>query len=219
MSINLKNYQRILSNIDNFQQKTDLLVVSKNRSIDDIMPCILEEKHKFFGENRIQEAQKKFSKEIITKFNLTLHLIGPLQTNKVDIALSLFHTIQTLDREKLVNEIYKSIQKKKYPLVTKNFYLQVNIGNEPQKSGISIDHLPGLYDKCLKLNLNIIGLMCIPPAYKQSDPYFEKMLMLRDSLNPQLKLSMGMSNDYEVALKFHSDIIRVGSLLFSWKKI
>jgi pyridoxal phosphate enzyme (YggS family) len=215
MSINLKNYQQILSNIDNFQQKTDLLVVSKNRSIDDIMPCILEDKHKLFGENRIQEAQKKFSKEIITKFNLTLHLIGPLQTNKVDIALGLFHTIQTLDREKLVNEVHKSIQKQKYPLVTKNFYLQVNIGNETQKSGISIDHLPELYDKCLKLNLNIMGLMCIPPANNQSDPYFEKMLILRDNINPQLKLSMGMSNDYEVALKFHSDIIRIGSLLFS----
>ena len=215
MSINLENYRQILLKIDENQQKTDLLVVSKNRSLNDIMPCILKEKHKLFGENRIQEAQKKFNQETISSFGINLHLIGPLQTNKVDLALSLFQTIQTVDREKLVKEIHKSIQKEKYPIKTKNFYLQVNIGNEPQKSGIDIDHLPELYDKCLKLNLNIIGLMCIPPADKQPDPYFEKMLSLREDLNPKLKLSMGMSNDYEVALKFHSDIIRIGSLLFS----
>ena len=215
MSINLENYRQILSKINKNQPKTDLLVVSKNRSLNDIMPCILAEKHKLFGENRIQEAQKKFNQETISNFDINLHLIGPLQTNKVDLALSLFQTIQTLDREKLINEIHKSIQKEKYPIKTKNFYLQVNIGNEPQKSGIDIDHLPELYDKCLKLNLNVIGLMCIPPINNQPDFYFEKMLSLREDLNPKLKLSMGMSNDYEVALKFHSDIIRIGSLLFS----
>ncbi len=214
MRINLENYSQILSKIDNYQQKTDLLVVSKNRSLNDIMPCILDKNHKLFGENRIQEAQKKFTQETISNLGINLHLIGPLQTNKVDIALSLFQTIQTIDREKLVYEIHKSIQKEKYPIRTKNFYLQVNIGNEPQKSGIDIDHLSGLYDKCLKLNLNVIGLMCIPPANHQPEPYFEKMSFLRESLNPKLKLSMGMSNDYEVALKFHSDIIRIGSLLF-----
>ena len=215
MSINLENYRQILLKIDKNQQKTDLLVVSKNRSLNDIMPCILDENHKLFGENRIQEAQKKFDHDTISKFKINLHLIGPLHTNKVDLALSLFQTIQTVDREKLVNAIHKSINKEKYPIKTKNFYLQVNIGDEPQKSGIDIDHLPGLYDKCLKLNLNIIGLMCIPPINNQPDLYFEKMLSLREVLNPQLKLSMGMSNDYEVALKFHSDIIRIGSLLFS----
>lgn len=215
MSINLNIYQEILSNINSFQKKTDLLVVSKNRSLNDIMPCILEEKHRLFGENRIQEAEKKFVPDVISNFDLNLHLIGPLQTNKVDKALSLFNTIQTVDRPKLVNEIHKSIQKQKFPIITKNFYLQVNIGNEPQKSGILVDQLSDLYDKCLKFNLNIMGLMCIPPANVQPDPYFEKMLILRDDLNPKLKLSMGMSNDYEVALKFNSDIIRIGSLLFS----
>ena len=155
MSINLENYRQILSKIDKNQQKTDLLVVSKNRSLNDLMPCILDEKHKLFGENRVQEAQKKFNQETISSFGINLHLIGPLQTNKVDLALSLFQTIQTLDREKLVNEIHKSIQKEKYHIKTKDFYLQVNIGNEPQKSGIDIDHLPEFYDKCLKLNLNV----------------------------------------------------------------
>lgn len=215
MSINLNIYREILSNIHIYQQKTDLLVVSKNRSLNDILPCILEEKHKLFGENRIQEAQKKFTPEIILKFNINLHLIGPLQTNKVDTALRLFNTIQTVDRPRLVDEIYKSIQKQKFPIVTKNFFLQVNIGDEPQKSGISVDQLSELYDKCLKFNLNITGLMCIPPANVLSDPYFEKMLILRDGLNPALKLSMGMSGDYEAALKFNSDIVRIGSLLFS----
>ena len=215
MSINLNIYQEILSNINSFQKKTDLLVVSKNRSLNDIMPCIIEEKHRLFGENRIQEAEKKFLPEVISNFDINLHLIGPLQTNKVDKALGLFNTIQTVDRPKLVNEIHKSIQKQKFPIITKNFYLQVNIGNEPQKSGILVDQLLELYEKCLKFNLNIMGLMCIPPANVQPDPYFEKMLILRDDLNPNLKLSMGMSNDYEVALKFNSDIIRIGSLLFS----
>jgi pyridoxal phosphate enzyme (YggS family) len=215
VSINLNTYREILSNIHIYQQKTDLLVVSKNRSLNDILPCILEEKHKLFGENRIQEAQKKFTPEIILKFNINLHLIGPLQTNKVDTALRLFNTIQTVDRPRLVDEIYKSIQKQKFPIVTKNFFLQVNIGDEPQKSGISVDQLSELYDKCLKFNLNITGLMCIPPANVLSDPYFEKMLILRDGLNPALKLSMGMSGDYEAALKFNSDIVRIGSLLFS----
>ena len=215
MSINLENYRQILLKIDKNQQKTELLVVSKNRSLDDIMPCIIDEKHKLFGENRIQEAQKKFTQETISRLGIDLHLIGPLQTNKVDLALSLFQTIQTVDREKLVNEIHKSIQKEKYSIKTKNFYLQVNIGDEPQKSGIDIDHLPELYDKCLKFNLNVTGLMCIPPVNSQPDLYFEKMLSLREDLNPKLKLSMGMSNDYEVALKFHSDMIRIGSLLFS----
>ena len=127
MSINLENYRQILSKIDKIQQKTELLVVSKNRSLDDIMPCILDEKHKLFGENRIQEAQKKFTQETISNFGINLHLIGPLQTNKVDLALSLFQTIQTVDREKLVNEIHKSIQRK-ISYKNKKFYLQVNIG-------------------------------------------------------------------------------------------
>ena len=100
MSINLENYRQILLKIDENQLKTDLLVVSKNRSLNDIMPCILDEKHKLFGENRIQEAQKKFNQETISSFGINLHLIGPLQTNKVDLALSLFETIQTVDREK-----------------------------------------------------------------------------------------------------------------------
>ena len=155
------------------------------------------------------------SQETISSFGINLHLIGPLQTNKVDLALSLFETIQTVDREKLVNEIHKSMLKEKYPIKTKNFYLQVNIGNEPQKSGIDIDHLPELYDKCLRLNLNIIGLMCIPLADQQPDTYFEKMLSLRQDLKHTLKLSMCLSTDYADALNFHSGITRIGRLWFS----
>ena len=215
MSINLNIYQKILSKIDSFQKKTELLVVSKNRSLEELMPCIIEKNHKLFGENRVQEAQNKFTKEIISKFDLRLNLIGPLQTNKVDIALNLFNTIQTLDRLKLVKEIHKSMQKRKFPIATKNFFIQVNIGDENQKSGVDVDHLPALYEECLRLDLDIIGLMCIPPANVSSDQYFEKMCILRESLNSNLKLSMGMSSDYEVALKFKSDIIRIGSLLFS----
>ncbi len=215
VSINLSNYQKILTKTRDFTQKTELLVVSKNRTLVDIMPSIVEKKHRLFGENRVMEAQKKFTHEFLKEFDINLHLIGPLQTNKVDIALSIFHTIQTIDRAKLVDEIHKSIQKEKFPILTRNFFLQINIGSETQKSGIEIDQLFELYDKCLKSNLNIVGLMCIPPLNNSPSFYFENMLKLRDQLNPGLLLSMGMSNDYLEALKYKSNIIRIGSFLFS----
>ena len=214
MSIKLEVYQKVLKKIT-IHRNTELLIVSKNKPLEDLMPVIEGKKHQLFGENRVQEATKKFPYELIHKFNLKIHLIGPLQTNKVDTALKFFHTIQSIDRLKLVNEIHKSISKNNFPVITKDFFLQVNIGQESQKSGIEVHHLYALYDHCLKLNLNIVGLMCIPPINDNPATYFEKMLVLRDNLNPLLNLSMGMSGDYLEAIKYKSDMVRIGSLLFT----
>ena len=167
----------------------------------------------YFAENRIQEAEQKYI-EIRKKYNLSLDLIGPLQTNKVKKALGLFDCIQTIDRKKLVDSIHEEIQKNKN-IKTKEFFIQVNIGEENQKSGILQNDLESLYKYSLNKNLNITGLMCIPPNVKNPSHFFSKMVKLRDSLSSNLKLSMGMSNDYEYALKSKSDIIRIGSLIFN----
>ena len=187
-----------------------LQIVTKNRDIITIKELI-EKGYTLFGENKVQEAKEKY--ESLNISNLDLHLIGPLQTNKVKIALKLFNTIQTVDREKLVNEIVKN--QNNFKVKTKNFFIQVNIGREPQKSGILPENLPKLYNFSLNKKLNIVGLMCIPPLDKDVRIYFEKMKFLRDSLDKKLKLSMGMSNDYEISLNYGSNLIRVGSRIFN----
>ena len=118
-----------------------------------------------------------------------------------------------MDRKKLVKSISDNLNKIQN-LRTKNFFIQVNIGNEIQKSGISTFELPGLYDYASELGLNVVGLMCIPPNDLEPEKYFEKMVRIKDRLGKNLKLSMGMSSDYEAALKFGSNIIRVGSKIF-----
>ena len=144
---------------------------------------------------------------------MNLHLIGPLQTNKVKVALRLFHCIQSVDREKLVKEIAKCMTMEN--LKTKNFYIQINIGKESQKSGVHPEGLGELYKLCIENNLPINGLMCIPPFDQPSQDYFNEMRSLRDNLNTNLDLSMGMSNDYKDSLKCGSNLIRVGSRIFS----
>ena len=147
------------------------------------------------------------------KNNLDLHLIGPLQTNKVKTALKLFHCIQSIDRVKLVLEIAKCMKKER--VKTKKFFIQINIGKENQKSGVDPDGLKDLYNLCTEKKLDIIGLMCIPPFDQPSEFYFNEMRSLRDNLNSNLTLSMGMSNDYKVSLECGSNLIRVGSRIFS----
>ena len=164
-----------------------------------------------FGENRVQEANEKFRD--LQDQNLKLHLIGPLQTNKVKLALSLFDTIQTIDRPKLIKEISKQLKSNNI-FKTKNYFIQVNVGDESQKAGVSIDDTLELYDYAISENLNISGLMCIPPFEENPKIYFQKMIDLRDNIKKDLKLSMGMSNDYEIALSLKSDLVRVGSRIF-----
>lgn len=210
---NINVYQQILQEIESQSLNTQLLVVSKNRSLQEISP-LLEIGHKMFGENKVQEAKLKFTDKMRADYLINLHLIGPLQTNKTEDAMQLFSTIQSIDRPKLVDAIIHAKKKLANKAITKNFYIQVNIGDEPQKSGVSIKGLETLYHQCVQGELPVEGLMCIPPANQNPDIYFSLLLELKNQINPTLKLSMGMSQDYLNALNYQSDIIRVGSLLF-----
>tara|TARA_B100001057_G_C22651781_1_gene872350 strand:- start:104 stop:733 length:630 start_codon:yes stop_codon:yes gene_type:complete len=208
MSINYDQLDDINKNLKNFPNAR-LQIVTKNRD-EKTVKELIDKGYYIFGENKVQEAQNKF-KNLINP-NVDLHLIGPLQTNKVKIALSLFHCIQSIDRVKLVNEISKCISKIKPK--TKKFYIQVNIGKESQKSGVYPEYLKELYDLCFEKKLNVHGLMCIPPVDRPCEDYFNEMKSIRDGLNPNLLLSMGMSNDYKISLECGSNLIRVGSRIF-----
>ena len=188
------------------------MVVSKNRPIEDIMQ-LLKLGYRLFGENRVQEAILKYKNVLPIFSDLSLHLIGPLQSNKVKDALQIFHTIQSIDRKKIVQEIAKHLEKKE-PTVTKNYFIQINIGGEKQKSGVMLEELKDFYDFCLSHTLPVEGLMCIPPVNEDPNYYFEKMLKTKNALNPNLKLSMGMSSDYQIALNHQSNLIRIGSGFF-----
>ena len=190
--------------------KKELLIVTKKRSLEDIL-SLMSLGFCNFGENKVQEANIKFSNYLSNK-QVKLSLIGPLQSNKVKLALQTFDVIQSIDRKKIVDEIIKF---KTLEMKTKLFFIQINIGNEEQKSGISEKDLFDFYSYCIEGGLAIEGLMCIPPYNQDPSPYFKKMNTLRDKLNSNLKLSMGMSSDYKIAIKFNSDLVRVGSLLFN----
>ena len=206
------NYEELDTIVEHKKEfpKASLLLVTKNRP-KTLIDELINKGFKLFGENRVQEAQEKFGS--ISANNLSLHLIGPLQTNKTKLALNLFDTIQSLDRPKLVREISK-VLKKNTTVKTKEFYIQVNIGKEEQKSGISPESVKDFYQMSISENLNIIGLMCIPPFEKNSRDYFNKMNEIKESIDSKLKLSMGMSDDYKIALECNSDLIRVGSRIF-----
>ncbi len=211
MTINFDAILEIENNIKDISPLTELLIVTKNQEEIDI-DKLINKGYENFGENRVQDAYAKYSKKIINDKNIKLHLIGPLQTNKVKVALNLFDTIQTLDREKLVDEIVK--EKKKNKTITNNFYIQINIGKEKQKNGIDESQIEKFYEYCLSSKLNIIGFMCIPPNDENTQSYFSRMILIRDQIKPSLKLSMGMSNDYLIALKFKTNLIRIGSKIF-----
>ncbi len=210
MSINLEE----LKNIDdllNQNTQTDLLIVTKNRKLSDINQLI-NLGYVNFGENRVQEAKSKF--QSIINENLNLHLIGPLQTNKVKDALKIFNVIQSLDRIKLVDEILK-FKNMNDSIKTNKFFIQINIGEEDQKSGVAITDLNQFYNYCLSNKLNITGLMCIPPVNEDPIIFFKKMILLKNNLNKNLLLSMGMSNDYQEAIKCESNLVRIGSKIFT----
>ncbi len=210
MKINYDELNKINKKIKDYP-KSSLLIVTKNRP-QNLVKSLIDKGYLLFGENKVQEAESKYY-NLINNKNLKLHLIGPLQTNKVKTALSLFDTIQTIDRPKLIKEISKQIKLNKN-LKTKNYFIQVNIGEESQKSGIVPSETKNLYELALSENLNVTGLMCIPPISHNPSIYFKKMNELRQFIDPKFKISMGMSNDYETALINHSDLIRIGSRIF-----
>ena len=177
--------------------------------IANILPLV-EHGHLHFGENKVQEALDKWSDIKKQNDNIKLHLIGRLQTNKVKFALKIFDYIHSLDSEKLANKIAE--EQVKQGKKTKIF-IQVNIGNEEQKSGINKERLVDFYDFCKNLNLDIIGTMCIPPNDINTEKYFSKMSDINRELNFK-ELSMGMSDNYLEAIKNNATYVRVGSKIF-----
>ena len=187
-----------------------LVAVSKKQEEQKIELAIMSGQ-KIFGENRVQEAQQRWQKRIEIYNDLELRLIGPLQTNKVKQALKLFNIIETIDREKLAKEIAKSYG---YESKTKSFYIQVNTGSETQKSGLLPTEIDSFFEYCTKdLKLPIIGLMCIPPLNEEPAMHFAFLKKIADR-NSLFKLSMGMSDDFEEAIKFGATSVRIGSLFF-----
>ena len=186
-----------------------IIAVSKTFGMDKISPLI-EYGHSDFGENKVQEAVEKWSSIKSNKNNIKLHLIGGLQTNKVKLAVKLFDYIHSVDSEKLAKKI--SVEQQKQNKNVKVF-IQVNIGDEKQKFGVDKSSVSQLYLNCKDLNLDVVGLMCIPPVDKSSEIFFKEMSLLNNSLNLK-ELSMGMSSDYLSALKNSATYIRIGSKIF-----
>ena len=186
-----------------------IIAVSKTFKIQDILPLI-KHGHTHYGENKVQEAIEKWS-DIKTEYpNIKLHLIGGLQTNKVKLAIKIFDYIHSVDSEKLVKKISEeqSRQNKKIKI-----FIQVNLGDETQKSGISKLDLGDFYKYCKNLDLNILGLMCIPPINKDPKIFFQELNLLNQKLNLK-ELSMGMSSDYISATECYSTFLRIGSKIF-----
>ena len=186
-----------------------IIAVSKTFGMDRISPLI-EHGHLDFGENKVQEAIEKWSNIKITNNNIKLHLIGGLQTNKVKLAVKLFDYIHSVDSEKLAKKISDEQEKQNKKI---KVFIQVNIGDEEQKSGINKSSLSNLYSYCKKINLDVVGLMCIPPLTEPSEIFFEEMSKLNKRLNLD-ELSMGMSSDYIAAIKKSATYVRIGSSIF-----
>ena len=207
MNIIIERFNKIKSNI---AQNVEIVAISKTFPIDHIKPLI-DYGHRHFGENKVQEAEAKWKSIKSEIKDLNLHMVGKLQTNKVKQAVKIFDYIHSLDSIKLAKKISEEQIK-----INRNLkiFIQINIGEEKQKSGIDIHNLKSFYDTCTKdFNLEIIGLMCLPPADKDPSKYFEKMQkMSKDLLLPEL--SMGMSADYPIALKYNASFIRIGSKIF-----
>ena len=205
--------KNIKSRIDELKlqnYKPNIVAVSKTFSMKDILPLI-NHGHIHFGENKVQEAIEKWSSIKDDFQHIKLHMIGKLQTNKVKNVIPLFDYIHSLDSLKLAEKISNEEKKKNKKL---KIFIQINIGNEDQKSGISIDGLSNFYNICTKeLDLNIIGLMCLPPNNDNSSIYFSKMVELSKNINLE-NLSMGMSQDYIEAIKYKSTYLRIGSKVF-----
>jgi pyridoxal phosphate enzyme (YggS family) len=206
---NLIYIEDIIKSRVNHDKLPKIIAVSKTFPIENILPLI-EHGHLDFGENKVQEALDKWSDIKNYKQNIKLHLIGRLQTNKVKFALKIFDYIHSLDSEKLANKIANEQEKQeKKPKI----FIQVNIGNEDQKSGISNERLEDFYKFCKNLNLDIIGTMCIPPNDGNTKKYFFEMNKINQELNFK-ESSMGMSEDYLEAIKNNSTYVRVGSKIF-----
>ena len=212
MSIIIERFEKIKSNISKINNTNEIKIVavSKTFPLDHIMPLI-EYGHIHFGENKVQEATSKWSYIKQERTNLKLHMIGKLQSNKARKAVEIFDYIHSVDSQKLAdvlskcqNDVNRSI----------NYFIQVNLGNERQKSGIPYNEVDGFYNYCTKeKKMNVLGLMAIPPNNENTDKYFKSLSEQNISLGLK-ELSMGMSSDYISAVNYKSTYLRIGSLIF-----
>ena len=215
MHNSVKNLVDINNNIEatlsdlKINNEVKIVAVSKTFNIDKILPLI-EHGHLHYGENKVQEAIDKWTDIKKENDKIKLHMIGKLQTNKVKLAVKLFDYIHSVESEKLAKKISDEAQKINKKI---KIFVQVNIGSENQKSGIDTDQLEKLVAFCKKIELSVIGLMCIPPMNVDPSDYFREMEILNNSFGFK-ELSMGMSSDYLKALKYSATYLRIGSSIF-----
>jgi PLP dependent protein len=204
----ISNFIKVKTKINN--DKINIIAVSKSFNYDHIKPLV-DFGHNHFGENKVQEAHSKWL-NIKNKFpQINLHMIGKLQSNKAKEAVSLFDFIHSLDNIKLANLLFKfeKILNKK-----RKYFIQVNLGKEKQKNGVDINNLDKFYKYCVnELQLNVIGLMAIPPNDGNENLYFKLLMELKDTLGLE-ELSIGMSGDFKIALKYNTTFVRIGSAIF-----
>ena len=204
------NFQKIFNNINLIRKNITIIAVSKTFNISQIMPLI-NLGHKHFGENKVQETLEKWKLDLLSEKKIQLHMLGKLQSNKVEDAVRIFSYIHSLDNEKLALKL-SAVEKK----INKNliYFIQVNIASEPQKSGIALEAADDFINFCINdLKLNVKGLMCLPPINTDPAPFFKKLNLIgkKNNLND---FSMGMSNDYFQAINFGATYVRIGSSIF-----
>lgn len=202
---------KIQDEINQISANTNLVIVTKNQDLE-VINNLVKAGYSHFGENRIQDTIKKWGNIILSKININLHLIGPIQSNKAKDAHKIFNYIHSLENKK-VAQIFSDLEAKGHRKV--KYFIQINVGDEPQKSGIKFEHAPDFINFCIhELKLNILGLMCIPPANAAPEEFFIKLRKL-NQLHGLRELSMGMSSDYHLALKNGSTYLRIGSAIFN----
>ena len=204
-----ENVNKKIKDLNYSNYLPQIIAVSKTFSMENILPLI-EYGHKHFGENKVQETLNKWSNIKNQKPHIKLHMIGKLQTNKVKQAVSIFDYIHSVDNIKLANKISDEQKKQNKNL---KIFLQVNVGDEIQKSGSNLNDLDKLVLECKKINLNVLGLMCLPPFDEPVDKYFSLIKNKNDKFNFK-DLSLGMSNDYIEALNYKTSFIRIGTKIF-----
>ena len=212
MSTIVERYNKIKSNLVLLKpvNPVNIIAVSKTFPLDHIKP-IIDAGHTHFGENKVQEAIAKWSSLKSQMKSLKLHMIGKLQSNKAKDAVKLFDYIHSLDNQKLADLCSRHQLSLKKKL---KYFIQVNIANEIQKSGVPVNEIDSFYNYCVKeINLDVIGLMIIPPNDNQPEKYFKSLNDLKNSLALK-ELSMGMSEDYEIAVKYGATFVRIGSSIF-----
>ena len=212
MSIIVERFNKIKSNIEKVSSYTSrtIIAVSKTFSLDHIMPLI-DYGHMHYGENKVQEAEVKWSQIKSKNKDLKLHMIGKLQSNKAKKAVQIFDYIHSLDSQKLADVLANSQENINKSI---KYFIQVNLGNEIQKSGIPYNEVDAFYNYCVKeKNLNVLGLMAIPPNDNKSEEYFKSISELNASLGLK-DLSIGMSSDYMEAINYKSTHLRIGSSIF-----